>query len=184
MSMFKQCLEKEKAKESHIWHEMNPSQIFLIHHRMPKFPWPIFLHPKSLYDNVIETLIQAVIEVIKGKEPRCITHFQCPKESYSPYWVEIMGFPSFSQGLEDLHIQKNTMSMPYVNTMEELEGISWRIARLSNTRSNPWSMRIRPNSKNLLMVIRSIKIKDQLGAIFVCVLIMNVFIRECAFWEM
>ena len=31
-----------------------------------------------------------------------------------------MGFLSFSQGLEDLHIQKRTMSMPDVNTMEEL----------------------------------------------------------------
>ena len=31
-----------------------------------------------------------------------------------------MGFLSFSQGLEDLHIQKGTMSMPDVNTMEGL----------------------------------------------------------------
>ena len=32
-----------------------------------------------------------------------------------------MGFPLFPQDLEHLHIQKDTMSMPYVNTMEELE---------------------------------------------------------------
>ena len=25
MSMFKQCLEREEAKENHIWHEMSPS---------------------------------------------------------------------------------------------------------------------------------------------------------------
>ena len=100
------------------------------------------------------------------------------------YWSKIMGFSSFLQGLEDLHIQKDTMSMPYVNTMEELEDIPWRIARPSKTRFNPWSMQIRSNSKNLSVVIRSIKIKDQRGAVFVCLLIMNVFIREYAFWEM
>ena len=93
--MCKQCLRKKEAKKSHIWHKMSSSQIFLIHHRMPKFSWSIFLHPRSLYENVIETLIQAVIGVIKGKEPRCITHFQCPTKSYSPYWVRIMGFSSF-----------------------------------------------------------------------------------------
>ena len=32
-----------------------------------------------------------------------------------------MRFSSFSQGLEDLHIQKDTMSIPHVNTMEESE---------------------------------------------------------------
>ena len=31
-----------------------------------------------------------------------------------------MGFLSFPQGLEDLHIQQSTMSMLDVNTMEEL----------------------------------------------------------------
>ena len=73
MSMFKQCL---KRKEDRMRHGKNLSRIILIHHRMPKFPKPIFLHPKSSYENVIETLIQAVIGVIKGKEPRCTTHFQ------------------------------------------------------------------------------------------------------------
>ena len=82
------------------------------------------------------------------------------------------------------HIQKDTMSMPYVNIMKDFEGISWRIARPSKTRFNPWSTQIRSNSKNLSVVIRSIKIKDQLGVIFVFLLIMNVFICECAFWDM
>ena len=147
---------------------MNLLQIFLIHHRMPKFPWPIFLHPRSSYENVIETLIQAIPEAIKRKKPRCFTHFQCPTESYSRYWSKIMGFSSFPQGLKDLHIQKDTMSMPYVNTMEELEGISWRIARPSKIRFNPWTKQIWSNSENLSVVIGSIKIKDQLGAVFVC----------------
>ena len=57
MSMFKECLEKEEAKESHIWHKMSPSQIFLIHRHMPKFLRLVFLHPKNLYENVTETLI-------------------------------------------------------------------------------------------------------------------------------
>ena len=35
--------------------------------------------------------------------------------------------------------------------------------------------------KELVSGHRSIKIKDQLGVVFVCLLIMNVFIRECAF---
>ena len=37
---------------------------------------------------------------------------------------------------------------------------------------------IRSNSENWSVVIRSIKIKDQLGAVFVCLSIMNVFICE------
>ena len=115
---------------------------------------------------MIETLIQAISRAIKRKEPRCITRFQCPTASYSRYWSKIMGFSSFSQGLEDLHIQKDTMLMPYMNTMEEFEGIPWRIARPSKTRFNPWSTQIWSNSENSLVVIRSIKIKDQLGVIF------------------
>ena len=149
-----------------MWHEMSPSQVFLIYHRMPKFHWLVFLHPRSSYGNVIETLIQAIPGAIKKKEPRCTTCFQCPTESYSRYWSKNMGFLSFPQGLEDFHIQKDTMSMPYVNTMEELEGISWRIVRPSKTRFNLWSTQIRSNSENLSMVIRSINIKDQLGAVF------------------
>ena len=41
---------------------------------------------------------------------------------------------SFLQGLEDLHIQKGTMSMPNVNTMEELEDIPLKIARPLKTK--------------------------------------------------
>ena len=148
---------------------------------MPKFPWPVFLHPRNSYKNVIETLIQTILGAIRRKEPRCIIRFQCPTDSYFQYWSKITGFLSSPQGLEDLHIQKDTMSMPYVNTIED---ILWRIARPSKTRFNPWSTQIWSNSENLSMVIRSIKIKDQLGAVFACLLIMNVFIREYAFWEM
>ena len=67
--------ERSSKGKSHMVRE-EPARIILIHHRMPKFPRPIFLYPRSLYENVIETLIQAVIGVIKEKEPRCITHFQ------------------------------------------------------------------------------------------------------------
>ena len=70
-----------------------------------------------------------------------------------------MGFLLFLQGQEDLDIQEDTMSMPHVNTMEELEGIPWRIARPWKTRFNPWFRQIRLNSENLLVVIRSIKIR-------------------------
>ena len=69
---------------------------------------------------MIKSLIQAIPGATKGKGPKCIIRFKCPTESYSQYWSKIMGFLSFLQGLEDLHIQKDTMSMPYVNTMEQL----------------------------------------------------------------
>ena len=184
MSMFKQCLERKEAKEDHIRHGKSLSRIILIHHGMPKSPWSIFIRPKGSHGNMIKSLIQVVTGATKEKRPRCIIRFQCPSESYSQYWSKIMGFSSFLQGLEDPHIQKDTMSMPYVNTMEELEDIPWRIAQLSKTRFDPWSTQIRSNSENLLVVIRSTNIKDQLEAVFVCLLIMNVFIRAYAFWEM
>ena len=116
----------------------------------------------------------------KGKGPKPTIHFQCLIQSCSPYWFRIMGFLSFPQGLGDLHIQKSMMSMLNVNTMEELGGTPWRITHHSRTRFNRWLTQIQPNSEDLSTVIISIKIKDQLGAVFV----MNVFIRECAFWEM
>ena len=101
-----------------------------------------------------------------------------------PYWFRIMGFLSFLQGLGDLHIQKSTMSMLCVNTMEELEGTPWKIARLSKTWFNSWFTQIRLNSENLSVVIRSIKINDQLGAVlFVFWLWMfsfvNVLFEKC-----
>ena len=68
-----------------------------------------------------------------------------------------------------------------MSTMGELEGIPQNIAQLSKTRSNHWSTRIRPNLKNLSVVIKSIKIKDQLGAVVFCLSIMNVFSWKCTF---
>ena len=65
------------------------------------------------------------------------------------------------------------MSMLNVGTTEELRGILWRITQPSKTKFKLWSMQIRPNSENLLMVIRSIKIKDQLWVIF------SSFVYEC-----
>ena len=95
-----------------------------------------------------------------------------------------MGFLSFLQDQEDLHIRKDTILMPDVSTTGELEGIPQKIARLSKTRSNHWSTRIQLNSENLLVVIRCIKIKDQLGAVLVCFLswmfsFVNVLFEKC-----
>ena len=42
ISIFKQCLEREEAKEGHIWYKMSPSQIFLIHHLIPMSPGQFF----------------------------------------------------------------------------------------------------------------------------------------------
>ena len=180
--MFKQCPErKEGAKEDHTRHRKSLSRITLAHQGMPKSLWSIFIHPKGSHRNTIKSPTQAITRVRKGKWPKCTTHFQWPTESYSPYWSRTMGFLLFLQGQENLHIRKDTMSMPYVNTMEELEDIRWRIAWLSKTRFNRWSTQIQSNSEDLSAIIRSIKIKDQLGAVFVCLLIMNVFIRERAF---
>ena len=72
-----QAMSRERrSKKSHIWHEMSPSRIILVCHCMPKFRRPVFLHPRSSYENVIETLIQVVIRARRGKEPKCIAHFQ------------------------------------------------------------------------------------------------------------
>ena len=178
--MCKWCLEKEKAKESHMWHRMSPSKFFLMPHRMPKSPWLVFFRPKCLHGDMVKALIQAILEAIKGNGSKCTIHFQWPIKSYSLYWSRIMGFLSSPQRLEDLHIQKGTMLMPNVNTMVELEGIPWRITRPSKTRFNPWSTQIQPNSKSWSMDIKSVKIKDQLGVVFL-LLFMNVFIFECIF---
>ena len=120
IDVFKQCSGKEKVKGSHIWHVISPSQI---HHRMPKFPWSVFLCHRSLHENVIETLIQAIPGVIKRKELKCTTHFRCPMENCSSYWSKTMGFLSFSQDQEDLHIRKDMILMPDASTMGELEEI-------------------------------------------------------------
>ena len=98
----------------------------------------------------------------------------------SPYWFRIMGFLPSPQGLRDLHIQKSTMSMLSVNTIEELEGISWRIVWLSKTRFNRWSTQIQPNSEDLSTVTRSIKIKDQLGAVLLWMFsFVNALLEKC-----
>ena len=59
-----------------------------------------------------------------------------------PIFIQNYGIFVIPEGLEDFHIQKDTMSMPYVNTTEELEGILWKIARLWKTKFNPWSTQI------------------------------------------
>ena len=178
--MFKQCLGKEKAKKDRIRLGRSLSRIILIHHCMPKSLWSVFIHPKGSHKNMIKSLIQVILGATKGKRPRCTIHFQCPIESCSPYWSKTMKFLSFPQGLEDLHIQKGTMSIQDVNTMEELGGISWRSLWLLKTRFNLWSMQIQPDSETLSMVIESNKIKDQLGTVSL-LLFMNVFISECTF---
>ena len=181
MSMFRQCPErKEGAKEDHTRHGKSLSRITLAHQGTPKSPLPISSHPKGSHKNMIRGLTQAITRARKGKGPKCTIHFQCLIQSCSPYWFRIMGFLSFPQGLEDLHIQKSMMSVLSVNTIEELEGIPQKIAWPSRTKSNPWSMQIRSNSENWSVVTKSIKIKDQLGAVFV----MNVFICECTSWKM
>ena len=96
MSMCKQCLRKEEAKENCIRHGRSLSRIILIHHCMPKSLRSVFIHPRGSYRNAIETLIQAIPEAIKRKEPRCTIHFQCPIRNYSRYWSKTMGFLSFS----------------------------------------------------------------------------------------
>ena len=96
-------------------------------------------------------------------------------ENCSLYWSRTTRFLSFPQDQEDLHIRKDTILMPYVITTEELDGIPQRIAWISRTRSNPWLTQIWPNLENLLMVIRRIKIKNQLGAVF------SSFVHECLY---
>ena len=67
ISMFKQCLGKEKAKEDHIRPRRSLSRIILVHHCISKSPWSIFIRPKGLHGNVIKSLIQAIPKEIKGK---------------------------------------------------------------------------------------------------------------------
>ena len=179
--MFRQCSErKEGAKEYHMRHRKSLSRITLAHQGMSKSTLLVSSRPKGSHGNTIKGLTQAITRARKGKESRCTIHFQCLIQSCSLYWFRIMGFLPFPQGLEDLHIRRSTMSMLNVNTMEELGGTPWRIAWLSKTRFNRWSKQIQSNSEDLSTVTRSIKTKDQLGAIFV----MNVFICECTSWKM
>ena len=181
MSMFRQCSErKEGAKEDHTCHGKSLSRITLAHQGMSKSPLSVFSLPKDLHKNTIKGLTQAITRAKKGKGPKYTIHFQCLIQSCSPYWFRIMRFLSFPQGLGDLHIQKSTMSMLNVNTMEELGGTLWRIARLSKTRFNRWSTLIQPNSEDLSTVFRNIKIKDQLGAVLLWMFsFVNVLFEKC-----
>ena len=104
---------------------------------VPRCPQSDIFRPKSSHENMIKGLTQATTRARKGKGPKCTTHFRCPMENCSPYWFRTMGFLLFLQGQEDLHIRKDTILMPDVSTMEELEGIPQKIARPSRTRSNP-----------------------------------------------
>ena len=122
MSMFKQCLER---KEDHIRHGKSLSRITLAHQGMSKSPLPVSSHPKGSHRNTIKSLTQAITRARKG--PKCTTHFRCPMENCFPYWSRIMGFLSFSQDQEDLHIRKDTILMPDVSTTRELEGIPQRM---------------------------------------------------------
>ena len=179
--MFRQCSErKEGAKEDHTRHGKSLSRITFAHQGMSKSPLLVSSHPKGSHRNTIKGPTQGITRARKEKRPKCTIHFQCLIQSGSSYWFRIMGFLPSPQGLGDLHIQKSMMSMLSVNTMEELRGIPWKIARLSKIRFNCWSTQIQSDSKDLLTITRSIKTKDQLGAIFV----MNVFICECTFWKM
>ena len=172
---------KNLAEENSIqWKNLSKTSFTHVLH-VPKCPQLDIFHPKSSHGNMIKGLTQAITRARKGKGPKCTTHFRYPMENCFPYWSRIMGFLLFLQGQEDLHIRKDTILMPNVSTTEELEGTPRKIAWPLRTRSNPWSTQIRSNSENLSVVIKSIKIKDQLGAVFVCLLIMNVFIYECTF---
>ena len=70
------CLGKEEAKKDHIRPEKSLSRIILVHHCMPKSPWPIFIRPKSLHENVVKNLIQVIHGAIKGKGSKCTIHSQ------------------------------------------------------------------------------------------------------------
>ena len=171
--------EKGSNRRSHTTREKPAKNHPRILHTW-KSPLSIFSRPKGSHRNTIKGLTQAITRARKGKGPKCTTHFQCLIQSCSPYWFRIMRFLSFLQGLRDLYIQKSTMLMLNVNTMEELGGIPWRIARLSKTRFNRWSTQIQPNSEDLSTVTRSIKIKDQLGAILLWMFsFVNVFFEKC-----
>ena len=71
--MFKQCLGKEETKEDHIRHGKNLSRIILIHHGMPKSPWPVFIRSKGSHENMIKSLTRTITRARKGKGSKCIT---------------------------------------------------------------------------------------------------------------
>ena len=166
-------LKNQAEENSSQWKNLSGTSFTQVLH-VPKCPQSDIFHPKSSHKNMIKGLTQAITRVRKGKGSKCTTHFRCPMENCSPYWSRTMGSLLFLQGQKDLHFRKDTILTPDVSTTEELEGIPQKIARPSRTRSNPWSIQIRSNSENWSVVIRSIKMKDQLGAVFVC-----LFDHEC-----
>ena len=86
-----------------------------------------------------------------------------------------MGFLPSPQGLEDLHIQKSMMSVLSVNTMEELRAFHRKLHDLQGQSPIPDQRRSDQIQRTGRWSPKSIKTKDQLGAVFV----MNVFICEC-----
>ena len=110
----------------------------------------------------------------KRKRTKMYLHSRYPMGNCSLYWSKTMGFLSYLQDQEDLHIRRDTILMPNVSTIKGLEGIQRKIASPSRIRSNPWSTQIRSNSENWSVVIRSIKIKGSTRGSF-CLL----FDHEC-----
>ena len=76
--------ERRSKRKSHMARD-EPFVDFPHSSSYAQVPLANFPSPRSSYKNVIETLIQAILGVIKRKEPRCITCFQCPTKSYSRY---------------------------------------------------------------------------------------------------
>ena len=184
MIMFRRCPErKEGAKEDHTRHGKNLSRITLAYQGMPKSHFSVSSRPKGSHRNTIKGLTQGTTRARKRRGPKCTTHFRCLMKNCSPYWSGTMRFLSSPQDQGDLHIRKDTILMLDVSITKELEGIPQKIARPSRTRSNPWSTQIRSNSENWSVVTKSVKIKDQLGAILVCLSTMNVFIYKCTSWK-
>ena len=70
-----------------------------------------------------------VQEYVQGSDP---SYYQSKKRKRTKVYHLLPKL--FSQGPRDLHIQRSTMSMLNVNTMEELGGTPWRIAWLSRTK--------------------------------------------------
>ena len=109
---------------------------------------PVKNHPRSpRYAQVLFACLQSPQRLAqKYDQGSNIGYYQSKKRkmtkmyhplpmSYIELFPILIQKPSL-QGLEDLHIQKSTMSMLSVNTMEELGGTPWRIARLSKRRFN------------------------------------------------
>ena len=71
-AMFRE--RKSKRKLHTTWEE--PIENYPHSSSYAQVPRLVFLHPKSLYGNAIETLIQAILRAKKGKGPKCTMRFQ------------------------------------------------------------------------------------------------------------